>query len=240
MDMDFATACPLVRPCLPQIRFLFVGSRFRSTLPSDSPSRFCPCASLVLHLHQVVRGTFTPKLLGMPSTQAALRAPPSAASALTRTCHPTFVATMSSTAGCGWSSGKCRAKFFHGARFTRFVTAAHTLDDLTAPLRATALGKQAGTQEWPLPAKPRNTSGIAWRTNESRNAVSGQSGAPRLAFVVFEPIPSRNETCANRPGLKRPSPLIRHVTESHWISRGQHQQNDQSRSPKCATESEQA
>src|SRR5690349_7243479 len=69
MDMDFATGCPLVRPYLPQIRFLFVGSRFRSTLPSDGPSRFRPCASLVLHLHQVVRGTFTPKLLGMPSTQ---------------------------------------------------------------------------------------------------------------------------------------------------------------------------
>src|SRR5918995_4996149 len=69
MDRDFATGCPLVRPYLPQIRFLFVGSRFRSTLPSDGPSRFRPCASLVLHLHQVVQGTFTPKLLGMPSTQ---------------------------------------------------------------------------------------------------------------------------------------------------------------------------
>jgi hypothetical protein len=50
------------------IRLLFVGSRFRSTLPSDGPS-FRPCASLVLHLHQVAQGTFTPKLLGMPSTQ---------------------------------------------------------------------------------------------------------------------------------------------------------------------------
>src|SRR3954466_3716973 len=79
MDMDFATACPLVRPCLPQIRFLFVGSRFRSTLPSDSPSRFCPCASLVLHLHQVAQGTFTPKLLDMPSTHGT---PPSKAAAV--------------------------------------------------------------------------------------------------------------------------------------------------------------
>lgn len=73
MDMDFATSCPLVRPWLPRIRFLFVGPRFCSTLPSNSPSRFCPCASLVFHLHQVTQGTFTPKLLDMPSTQTASR-----------------------------------------------------------------------------------------------------------------------------------------------------------------------
>jgi hypothetical protein len=30
----------------PHIRFLFVGSRVRSTLPSDGPSRFRPCVSL--------------------------------------------------------------------------------------------------------------------------------------------------------------------------------------------------
>src|SRR3954467_11074759 len=70
MDRDFATSCPLVRPALPHIRFLFVGSRFCSTLPSDGPSRFRPCASLVLHLHQVAQGTFTPRLLDMPSPQA--------------------------------------------------------------------------------------------------------------------------------------------------------------------------
>src|SRR5208282_3946337 len=54
--------------CL-DIRLLFVRTRFRSTLPSDGPSRFRPCASLVLHLHQVAQGTFTPRLLDMPSTQ---------------------------------------------------------------------------------------------------------------------------------------------------------------------------
>src|SRR3954449_7527650 len=32
-----------------------------------------PCASLVLHLHQVAQGTFTPRLLDMPSTQDAGR-----------------------------------------------------------------------------------------------------------------------------------------------------------------------
>src|SRR5436309_3823462 len=82
MDMDFATSCPLVRPALPRIRFLFVGSRLCSTLPSDGPSRFRPCASLVLHLHQVAQGTFTPKLSDMSDTQAGLRPPPAAADGL--------------------------------------------------------------------------------------------------------------------------------------------------------------
>jgi hypothetical protein len=54
MDEDFAVSCPLVRPGLPDIRFLFVGSRFCSTLLSDPASRRRPCASLTLHLHQVV------------------------------------------------------------------------------------------------------------------------------------------------------------------------------------------
>ena len=77
MDMDFATSARS-SDRVPHIRFLFVGSRFRSTLPSDGPSRFRPCASLVLHLHQVAQGTCTPRLLDMPSTQeAALRAPAS-------------------------------------------------------------------------------------------------------------------------------------------------------------------
>ena len=69
MDMDFAISCPLVRPVLPRIRFLFVGSRFCSTLPSDGPSRFRPCVSLALHLHQVAQGTSTPKLPAMSGTQ---------------------------------------------------------------------------------------------------------------------------------------------------------------------------
>src|SRR5690348_7014723 len=69
MDMDFALCCLLVRSQLPRIRFLFVGTRSRSTLPSDGLSRFRPCASLVLHLHQVAQGTFTPRLPGMPGTQ---------------------------------------------------------------------------------------------------------------------------------------------------------------------------
>ena len=39
MDLDFAIRRPLVRPRMPHIRFLFVRSRFCSTLPSDATSR---------------------------------------------------------------------------------------------------------------------------------------------------------------------------------------------------------
>ena len=42
MALDFAVASPLVRPGRPRIRFLFVGSRLCSTLPSDPASRRQP------------------------------------------------------------------------------------------------------------------------------------------------------------------------------------------------------
>jgi hypothetical protein len=48
MVVDFAIACPLVRRRRPHIRFLFIGSRLCSTLPSDPASRRRPCASLSL------------------------------------------------------------------------------------------------------------------------------------------------------------------------------------------------
>src|SRR5579859_6673506 len=51
------------------IRFLFIGSRLCSTLLSDHASRRHPCASLSLHLHQVVKRTFTSKLSNMLGTQ---------------------------------------------------------------------------------------------------------------------------------------------------------------------------
>src|SRR5579864_6957745 len=53
------------------IRFLFIGSRLCSTLLSDPASRRRPCASLSLHLHQVVKRTFTSKLSNMLGTQKA-------------------------------------------------------------------------------------------------------------------------------------------------------------------------
>ena len=69
MDEDFAVSCPLVRPGLPDIRFVFVRSRFGSALLSDAASRRRPCASLALHLHQVVQGTCTPRLSNMLGTR---------------------------------------------------------------------------------------------------------------------------------------------------------------------------
>jgi|SRR5215472_8284340 len=55
MDTDFAVSCPLVRHCMPQIRFLYIGSRLCSTLLSDATSRLRLCASLSLHVHHVVK-----------------------------------------------------------------------------------------------------------------------------------------------------------------------------------------
>ena len=69
MDMGFAVMCPLARHRMPLIRFLYIGSYVCSTLLSDPASRRRPCASLSLHLHQVVKGTFTPKLSIMLGTQ---------------------------------------------------------------------------------------------------------------------------------------------------------------------------
>ena len=73
MDMDFAINCPLVRHGMPRIRFLYIGSHVCSTLLSDPASRQRPCASLSLHLHQVVKRTFTFKLSIMPGTQENAR-----------------------------------------------------------------------------------------------------------------------------------------------------------------------
>src|SRR5262249_26765519 len=58
------------------IRFLFIGSRFCSTLLSDPASRRRPCASLSLHLHQVLKRTFTSQLSNMLGTQEKGRLAP--------------------------------------------------------------------------------------------------------------------------------------------------------------------
>src|SRR5579884_19782 len=46
MDMGFAINCPLAQHGMPPIRFLFIGSRLCSALPSDATSPRRPCASL--------------------------------------------------------------------------------------------------------------------------------------------------------------------------------------------------
>jgi hypothetical protein len=70
MDLDFVVASPLVRHRMPLIRFLFIGPYVCSTLLSDPASRRRPCASLSLHLHQVVKRTFTFELSNMLGTLA--------------------------------------------------------------------------------------------------------------------------------------------------------------------------
>src|SRR6516165_5834179 len=73
MDMGFAMHCPLARHRMPLIRFLYIGSYVCSTLLSDPTSRRRPCASLLLHLHQVVEETHTPELSSMLGTQKSGR-----------------------------------------------------------------------------------------------------------------------------------------------------------------------
>jgi hypothetical protein len=68
MDMGFIVICRLARHRMPRIWFLYIGSRLCSALLSDPPSPGRPCASLSLHLHQVVKGTFTPELSNMLGT----------------------------------------------------------------------------------------------------------------------------------------------------------------------------
>ena len=68
MDMDFVVIGQLVRHRMPQIRFLYIGSYVCPTLLSDPASRRRPCASLSLHLHQVVKRTFTFELSNMLGT----------------------------------------------------------------------------------------------------------------------------------------------------------------------------
>jgi hypothetical protein len=75
MDMGFAVIGPLARCRMPVIGFLFIGSRLCSTLLSDPASRRRPCASLSLHLHQVVKRTFTFELSNMLGTQKKPRNP---------------------------------------------------------------------------------------------------------------------------------------------------------------------
>src|ERR1700757_4213983 len=58
------------RPTLtPQIRFLYIGSRVCSTLPSDPASQRRPCASLSLLLYQDGKRTCTRKLSNMRGVQ---------------------------------------------------------------------------------------------------------------------------------------------------------------------------
>jgi hypothetical protein len=69
MDRGFTINRPLARHGMPLIRFLYIGSYVCSALLSDPASRRRRCASLSLHLHQVVKRTFTSKLSNMLGTR---------------------------------------------------------------------------------------------------------------------------------------------------------------------------
>jgi hypothetical protein len=69
MDRGFAVIRPLAQRRMPLIRSLSIGSYVCSTLLSDPASRRRRCASLSLHLLQVVKETFTPKLSNMLGTR---------------------------------------------------------------------------------------------------------------------------------------------------------------------------
>jgi len=76
MDMGFVVISQLARHRMPLIRFLYIGSYVCSTLLSDPPSPERPCASLSLHLHQVVKRTFTFEPSNMLGTLKPGRWPP--------------------------------------------------------------------------------------------------------------------------------------------------------------------
>src|ERR1700692_1094866 len=68
MDMGFAAHCQLAREYWPRIRFLSIGSRLCSTLPSDPASRRRPCASLILRSIKLDRGLAPPSCSSMLGT----------------------------------------------------------------------------------------------------------------------------------------------------------------------------
>jgi hypothetical protein len=78
MDMGFAVIRPFARHRMPLIRFLFTGSCVCSALLSDPASRRRRCASLSLHLHQVVKRTLTSQLSNMLGTRKYPPAEPEA------------------------------------------------------------------------------------------------------------------------------------------------------------------
>ena len=78
MVVGFAVSCQFARRRRPHIRFLFIGSRLCSTLPSDPTSRRRPCASLALRRHQAGQRTSTSKLPSMLGTRKYPPAKPGA------------------------------------------------------------------------------------------------------------------------------------------------------------------
>jgi len=113
MDMDFAVTSQLVRPRMPLIRFLFIGPYVCSTLLSDPASRRRPCALLSLHLHQVVKRTFTFELSNMLGTLAvgtaiADRPPHRSVRAVLPHTAPPLDASVETHIRVGMQGARCR------------------------------------------------------------------------------------------------------------------------------------
>src|SRR5262252_1982950 len=109
MDTDFAVLCPLVRHRMPQIQFLYIGSRLCSALLSGLASRrvlFHPCASLSLHVHHVVKRTFTSKRSNMLGTQRRRPLPGEAVSVdMDRFSHGSRTERLLQTANPAYNAG---------------------------------------------------------------------------------------------------------------------------------------
>jgi hypothetical protein len=58
--VDFVVWCPLIVPCRPSMRFLFIGSRFSPSLPSHGRSPFRSWPQLVFYSHGSYTGDLNP------------------------------------------------------------------------------------------------------------------------------------------------------------------------------------
>jgi hypothetical protein len=221
MDMDFAVSRPLVRPGLPHIRFLFVRSRLRSALPSDPASRRRPCASLALHLHQVVQGTCTPRLSNMLGTQRNRSAVGQTAIARPPTRQPQRRPLIASDFAGGWSRGvaPCSARFVAWLGAGRALSPCPSRPSSTSPeyapcpaiqipLKANAVPVAASSSDF-VSARPRRPgvglrSQTALRIQDSADRALARRRAPKLV----DPCPSDTGTPSPQ-GLTRLSvPMI--------------------------------
>ena len=84
----------VARACRKACERAGVSSRLCSTLPSDTASRRRPCASLGLHLHQVVQGTFTLKPPNMLGTQEKGGAVSRSPCLRCRACRPAPISSL--------------------------------------------------------------------------------------------------------------------------------------------------
>jgi hypothetical protein len=177
---------------MPLICFLFIGPYVCSTLLSDGASRRRPCDSLSLHLHQVVKMTFTFELSNMLGTLSIGRRSPA------DPCHTT-VRTGPYTA--------IRARYANTPRSTMEVRATENRH-WTDPSRG--LGTEPDTKgrvscppccaraTGKPPARARQLfDGVVFSTAATERPVAAASGSDSGALRAFHRIRS---SCANPEG----------------------------------------